>query len=241
MAFLDSVAKAAAEFIEISELLVPPINIFRILEDLKISVFYADLPAGVDGTGIEGQPEINIRPIIILDTKPDYRRRRFTAAHELKHIIFDKGEKSRNDYDLREKRLEQEANFFASLILMPDIMLTQLLDAYSDANVTLVSRVFGLSSEAAFYRLLNIGAISSDSVYTPQFKKDDKIAFKKLQFEWIPLELKHWRNLKSVMYGSDLMHRSCMRCRIPIIDDQHTCCWGCGRTTWVYTASDLSD
>ena len=245
MVFLDDVVKEVADFVEACELTEPPINIFDILKQLEISLWHHRLPYGIAGTHVDGQPELNLRPTIILDKPQKYYRRRFTAAHELKHALFDKGEDFELTYSRRLGRLEREANSFASHLLIPEAMLVEIVSGYKSANITMVSRIFGVSFTAAYYRLLNSGLIKpiplGSKAEMRKAKTEDGEFFRKLQFECTPSAIASWEMVQVVMSGSDRMHRNCLRCMVPIVDRNFDCCWGCGKSTFVYSAEDFDD
>jgi Zn-dependent peptidase ImmA (M78 family) len=101
-------------------------------------------------------------------------RRRFTIAHELGHYELhrDKADlfvdkefiyRSANSGDTPiKKEMEQEANFFASAILMPSSLLREEiesldLDLFNEAVIKDLAKKFEVSSTAMSIRISNLG------------------------------------------------------------------------------------
>ena len=60
--------------------------------------------------------------------------------------------------------MEQEANFFAASILMPEVLVRQKAnimecDLHDDENVSKLAELFNVSLPAMTFRLLNLGII----------------------------------------------------------------------------------
>lgn len=95
----------------------------------------------------------------------DSNRKAFTVAHELGHFFLH--EKKKDDIFYRtqilhitdeDRKEEQEANWFAASLLMPE---QQLRHYYSlTKNVGELAVIFGVSSTAVYYRLKNLGLLS---------------------------------------------------------------------------------
>lgn len=103
-------------------------------------------------------------------------RRRFTIAHELGHYELhrDKSDlfvdkqfiyRSQNSGDTIEKKImEQEANYFASAILMPSNLLRKQIesiniDLASETTIKELAKVFEVSSTAMSIRISSLGLI----------------------------------------------------------------------------------
>ena len=105
---------------EICEL---PIMIIQLCEKMGIVVKYDyDIPKGVDGYSriIKGVPHIFLDPLAMP------QRKKFTAAHELGHIILEHvGEYGpiHRRHGCKDDPDEQEANVFASRLLAPACVL----------------------------------------------------------------------------------------------------------------------
>ncbi|CAN7203320.1 ImmA/IrrE family metallo-endopeptidase [Rhizobium sp. LjRoot30] len=86
-------------------------------------------------------------------------RQRFTIAHEIGHYflhrdrtIFRDGLLFRQAGDIASH--EREANLFASLLLMPDVEFRQAL---TQNNIPVVAEKFGVSQQAANFRVKTLG------------------------------------------------------------------------------------
>lgn len=105
-------------------------------------------------------------------------RRRFTIAHECAHyalhkehssMFMDKGFnaifRSRQSGLTEETQiLEREANTFAAYILMPDHLLKKEIDQIdfdlgSEDDIKNLAKIFDVSSQAMYYRILNSGLL----------------------------------------------------------------------------------
>jgi Zn-dependent peptidase ImmA (M78 family)/DNA-binding XRE family transcriptional regulator len=96
------------------------------------------------------------RPIIILASdKPDVYRHRFTAAHELGHLVLHR------DAQPGDVRHEREANAFAAEFLVPASRIEAALPRRVDfARLITLQTYWGVSVEALLYRSRELGAIS---------------------------------------------------------------------------------
>jgi len=130
------------------------------------------------------------RPIIFLGTdKQSAVRSRFDTAHELGHLILhqDISSDEIND-DILLKRIEQEANRFASAFLLPyDAFKSEFLSTRMEHLKEMKVR-WGVSIAALIYRANSIGLISSDETlnlrkrmsangYRKEEPLDDEIPF----------------------------------------------------------------
>ncbi|WP_439628646.1 ImmA/IrrE family metallo-endopeptidase [Shinella sp.] len=86
-------------------------------------------------------------------------RQRFTIAHEIGHYFLHRDHSSFRDGLLFRKAVdysphEREANVFASLLLMPRLEFQRAL---MNADLAQVADMFGVSKQAAQYRLEHLG------------------------------------------------------------------------------------
>ncbi len=89
-------------------------------------------------------------------------RKAFTVAHELGHYFLHEGKVT--EVFLREQILnlteesresEQEANWFAASLLMPEKLIKKYYSISKDVDV--LSTLFGVSPTAVYFRLKNLG------------------------------------------------------------------------------------
>lgn len=99
-----------------------PVNVSSVCRAMGIAIKYYDGTAESDGqsTMIAGQP------LIFVSRNKPVSRQRFTAAHELGHILLGhvgQGELVNREPSPDDNPLEQEANVFASRLLAPACVL----------------------------------------------------------------------------------------------------------------------
>ncbi|QXF84547.1 ImmA/IrrE family metallo-endopeptidase (plasmid) [Rhodococcus pyridinivorans] len=100
------------------------------------------------------------RPVVVLtpDRANDVYRHRFTAAHELGHLVLH-GEVATGD-----PQQEKEADRFAAEFLTPSAQITPRLPARLDLKVLeQLSGEWGVSVESLIYRCREVGAVSDAS------------------------------------------------------------------------------
>ena len=99
-----------------------PVNIGKLCKSLEISVRLYDGEDNSDGRSLI----IDGKPLILINRNKPIPRQRFTAAHELGHILLGHVGMSglvNREPSPRDNPLEQEANVFASRLLAPACVL----------------------------------------------------------------------------------------------------------------------
>jgi len=138
-----------------------PIDIFSLINNLKnITLIYYPMSDRISGICIR---EENSK-IIAINSNLSYGRQRFTAAHEVYHLFFEK--ELRNvicEKDISESKSdsEKEADKFASYLLAPYDSLrayleeNKMLDNYALTieDVINMEQFYQLSHQAMLYRL----------------------------------------------------------------------------------------
>jgi Zn-dependent peptidase ImmA (M78 family)/transcriptional regulator with XRE-family HTH domain len=107
------------------------------------------------------------RPIVVLtpDRANDVYRHRFTAAHELAHLLLH-GEAVPGDL-----MQEREADFFAAEFLTPGDVIRQELPSRMDLKaLELIGQKWGVSVDSLVYRCREIGAVS-DPAYRRAYQR----------------------------------------------------------------------
>ena len=107
------------------------------------------------------------RPIIVLtpDRANDVYRHRFTAAHELGHLLLH-GETAPGD-----PQQEREADVFAAELLTPAEVITPLLPARMDLYaLDRLSKEWGVAVDSLIYRCRELGVVS-DPVYRRAYQR----------------------------------------------------------------------
>lgn len=146
-----------------------PVDLDQILATLGVAV--VDLTLEDDGirglavAGPEHQPVIGINPSF-----PGHEReevRRFTKGHELCHILFDRSaahEIAEASGPWAPPELEQRANAFAAMLLMPEPLMQARLDGLADsadpfARLAAVAREFRVSRRSMMWHASNLGLV----------------------------------------------------------------------------------
>lgn len=124
-------------------------NAFRVDSVILSYQDYADLagipvvrlltePALTEGCSIAG---LCGQDLLLYNENPPVSRQRFTVAHELGHLLL--------EHHSQGSRQEEEADFFASVLLMPDAVLTALQRRNVRITESFLTGTFGVSAAAA--------------------------------------------------------------------------------------------
>ena len=108
------------------------------LSDVSPAVF---LEYGYDGFSVAG---LKGQTFILYNDQSPLCRQRFTVAHELGHLLL------RHQGHIR--RHEEEADFFASLLLLPDAVLNLLRSRGISLTEAFLMKTFGVSRHTAQYK-----------------------------------------------------------------------------------------
>lgn len=166
-----------------------PIDIFSMLgsaDDLTV-VFYP-MSERISGACVRD----NGNKLIAINSRLSYGRQRFTAAHELCHLFFHDQFKSvvcAKDIDNVKDPQEIEADIFASYFLAPYESLTDFIKNklkkqknFIELNdVVKIEQYYGLSRQAALWRLITDGYLSKDKAAT--MRKNVILSAQKLGFD----------------------------------------------------------
>lgn len=117
------------------------------------------LPEGTDRRVDALSTYVGSRPLVFLsDSKEDKARSRFDAAHELGHLLL------HPDTEPGSKVVEQQANAFASELLMPSAAISEQLPRRIDwPAFHRLKRHWGVSLRALVYRAHALGRLSEAS------------------------------------------------------------------------------
>lgn len=153
---------------EFSEL---PIKVEDIIRKEGIKIEYRSLSDNLSGLLIiKGNSRL-----IGVENDASIKRQRFTLAHELGHFVLHNEvsslftdvqlfKRQSEGYSSREERMEQEANYFAASLLMPENLIRKearvmQCDLHDDENVSKLADRFNVSLSAMTFRLINLGII----------------------------------------------------------------------------------
>lgn len=140
------------------------VDIDALLQDLGVRVFDKALEtSSIRGVAIAGD---QFCPAIVVNTSHKFnsnvRGRRFTLAHELCHILFDRTRAKRLSHmsgPWTSGRVEKRANAFAALFLATPHALERAMSQFSDLHEIAIERLaskFGIGKVALREHLLNL-------------------------------------------------------------------------------------
>lgn len=131
-------------------------NLTELLEDHGIKVVEIDAPAAFDGlsAGVEDSDHI----VVIVNRNKPGERQRFTAAHELGHIVM------KMPATLADKECENWCHRFAGAFLFPEVKVFEEFGRKRAhvhvEELKLAKRAYGISMQAVLRRLLDLTVIS---------------------------------------------------------------------------------
>lgn len=138
----------------------PIASVLRLLERKGIRIMEDELPAGVYGLSTWADRSL---PLIVLDLREDkttVERLRFTAAHELAHLLLSFPEESKYS-------VEKRCDFFASFFLIPKQTFIEELGAEKREKITLeemidIKELYGQSLTASIIEARDYGIITTE-------------------------------------------------------------------------------
>lgn len=145
----------------------------EMLEEHCIKVIEVDAPDTFDGlSGFVG----DYKPIIVLNKNFPVERKRFTAMHELGHLVL------KFDESLPQKDIERFCNLFANEMLISQDVFKRVLGA-SRHDISLnelraIQSNFGISVEAQMFKARQLGVISESRYRYFCIAKNRKPTFK---------------------------------------------------------------
>ena len=142
-------------------------NVIEVLEDNGIKVI--ELSENNDFDGLSGYANGKI-PLIVINGNFPAERKRYTALHELAHLLLITPE------DLSSKEIEAICNIFASEMLLPSsVLIAKMGTARHDislSELTDIQRQFGISVDDIMLSLREHGVISERRYSGYQKKKE---------------------------------------------------------------------
>ena len=151
-------------------------NVQDVLEAHGIKVICTEAPSGFDGVSgiINGKDCV----VVLNKTQEHVERRRFTAMHELGHLLFDK--RFAPSLTLRER--EKLCDAFASEMLLPSRVLRSIFtpdERISTSEVRQLQIVYGISFDAIMHKLNELGIINDSKYRTYCIRKNQNDALKR--------------------------------------------------------------
>jgi Zn-dependent peptidase ImmA (M78 family)/DNA-binding XRE family transcriptional regulator len=149
-----------------------------------------------------------LRPVIVLMDGATGDRLRFSAAHELGHLVL------HTAHPTRVPLIENEASRFASELLMPTgAMVDDLVPPVTLTSLIPLKRKWGVSIQALVRRARAIGAINENQ-YTYLFQQIGRRGWRMREPEAldIPIEKpRAFRRMVEILYGEPLDYRRLAR------------------------------
>lgn len=129
-------------------------SVYQLLESHEVKLI--ELPFNESFDGWSGMATGKY-PVIVIKSNSTTERKRFTALHELAHLLF------RFDDALTDKEIEKLCNYFAGAVLVPKTSMFSMFGE-SRSKITYsermeVNRLFGISHQAFMYRAKALGII----------------------------------------------------------------------------------
>lgn len=151
-------------------------NVQDVLEAHGIKVICTEAPKGFEGvSGVVNDAHL----IVVLNRQQTHvERRRFTALHELGHLLFN----HRFSLDLTIRERENLCNAFASEMLLPSSALKAVFspgEKISTFELRQFQLVYGISIDAIMHKLNEIGIISDSKYRTYCIRKNKNANLKK--------------------------------------------------------------
>ncbi len=173
----SEVKKRAEDFCIQNNIKTYPVEIVRICNENGLKVFEEYLDSEVSGLIVVDEKvwkKYNTNKFILVNLAELATRRRFTIAHELAHYILHRKGNSLYAHrdmvcnDVFKSGIEQEANYFAANILMPETLINEKIEDLKSGtwgklpDFVLVREIadhFAVSETAAEVRLKQLGLI----------------------------------------------------------------------------------
>ena len=152
-----------------------PVSIHQMLRNKNVVSSFQPLSEGFEGMAIKiPNKEQEARLFMLVNTSSVYSRQRFTACHELYHLLYQENfcVSYDTDNDNGKKSIEeQSADYFARCLLLPRDGVLSLIpeeerrrDAISLATILKIEQNFRCSRACLLYKLKEMDFIS-DAVY----------------------------------------------------------------------------
>lgn len=148
-------------------------NLIEILEENHIKVIEIDAPKHFDG--LSGYIN-NDKAFIVLNKHFDSERKRFTALHELGHLLL------KFDSAIEEKRIENLCNLFANeMLISKDVFIKKIGQNRRDISLQELQNIqiqFGISIDALMYKAKYLNIITETRHKTYCINKNTNNLFK---------------------------------------------------------------
>lgn len=151
------------------------VNVIDLLEEHGIKVMEIEASASFDGLSSMVN---DVYPVVVLNKAFSSERKRFTALHELGHLVLNFAE------DISEKEEERYCNLFASEMLISEAVFKNIIGEsrhdISYQELKAIQLKFGISCDALMYKAKYCGIISEQRYKTYFIQKNRNESFKAL-------------------------------------------------------------
>jgi Zn-dependent peptidase ImmA (M78 family)/DNA-binding XRE family transcriptional regulator len=161
----DDIEHAVNKLLEVWDLGINALpNVIDLLEDKEIKVIEIEADEHFDGFSGWANDQI---PLIIVNKSFSVERKRFTALHELGHLVLNFSK------DLLPKDIERLCHRFAGAMLMPKATFLREMGAarnrVSISELIAIKETYGISVQAAMHRAKDLGIVNQQRYI--QFRK----------------------------------------------------------------------
>lgn len=154
---------------------IDPISIHQILKYKHILGYFTRLGDGFSGMAVKVISKEGERPyyFMLVNTSDFYCRQRFTAAHELYHLLIQKDFHYSYDENIWSNKDAEEinANYFATYLLLPETGIRQLIpleeqrkNKVTTATLLKLEHNYRCSRMSLLYRLKHLGLVTEEYI-----------------------------------------------------------------------------
>jgi Zn-dependent peptidase ImmA (M78 family)/transcriptional regulator with XRE-family HTH domain len=140
----------------------PPVSPREVVARLGVPLFEWELPDEISGIFVSYHNQFCIG---VNEAHPRVRQR-FSAAHEIGHLVYDQAQSLFLDFTdvsttadlekLQDAKAETRANQFAADLLMPATWLRKDIKRYGTSDLTFLAKRYEVSQQALWFRLLTL-------------------------------------------------------------------------------------
>jgi Zn-dependent peptidase ImmA (M78 family) len=153
-------SKIAEKLLLEAKVTYPPVDVKKLVDHLKLKLLPYKFPDHVSAVLMK----VDSITVIGVNQEHAPQRQNFSIAHEIGHFMlghhidfiidFEEVGESRYDTEHSNKIQEQEANHFASELLMPGESIKKDFSALRDAKA--VAKKYGVSEQALWIKLIRL-------------------------------------------------------------------------------------
>ncbi|MGG6268515.1 helix-turn-helix domain-containing protein [Leptolyngbya sp. AN03gr2] len=159
-------SRAAESILSCLKIEEPPVSPRDVAIKLGVPVFEWEFPDEISGIFVSSQDQFCIG---VNEAHPRVRQR-FSTAHEIGHLVFDRARNVCVDFTqpsatadlekLQDAKAEARANQFAADLLMPASWLRQDAKKYGTGDLAFLAKRYEVSQQALWFRLLTLKLVT---------------------------------------------------------------------------------